>query len=309
MPDLDYCFIVNPAANGGLAGYKWPILQKQLNAADIVHEYFVSEYKGHCGELVRTALKAGHTNFVAVGGDGTANEVLNGLFSDPTANTAHVTLNVIPWGTGNDWARYYRLSSDPEDCVRLLQAGSSTLQDIGKVSFISGAGIASSHYFLNCVGTGFDSYLLEKMGMTRKSRFRYFLYVLKCLYEYRATRLELDVEGESLECPVLMLQICLGIYAGAGMQFAPAAIADDGQFEVLCINDLSVLQILASLFYLYNGKINDHWAVKHWRSSSISIATRAKQNFHCDGEIVGQLPIKIEILPRALTVIAPQKLI
>lgn len=307
MPDLDYCFIVNPAANGSLAGRKWPILQRQLNTADIVHDYYLSEYRGHCIELVRAALKAGHTNFVAVGGDGTANEVLNGLFSDPTVNTAHLTLSAIPWGTGNDWARYHILSPDPSDCLRLLQAGVSTRQDVGKVSFIGRSGTASNHYFLNCVGTGFDSYLLERMGNSRQKRFRYFLYVLKCLFEYRATRLELDVDGESLECSALMLQIFLGIYAGAGMKFAPAAIADDGLFEVLCISDLSVSQILANLYYLYNGRINDHRAVRHWRSSAISVATRAEQSFHCDGELVGQLPIKIEILSRALTVIAPKK--
>ena len=250
MPDLDYCFIVNPVANGGLAGRKWPMLQKQLNAADIVHGHYVSEYKGHCGDLVRTALKVGHKNFVAVGGDGTANEVLNGLLSVPLVNTAHVTLSVIPWGTGNDWASYYKFSSGPEDCVRLLKEGSSTLQDIGKVSFISRTGMASSHYFLNSVGTGFDSYLLEKMDKTRSSRFRYFLYVVKCLFEFKATRLEIDAKGESLECSALMLQACLGVYAGAGMRFAPDAVADDGLFEVLCIGDMSVLQILASLFYL-----------------------------------------------------------
>ena len=91
------------------------------------------------------------------------------------------------------------------------------------------------------------------------------------------------------------------------MRFAPEAVADDGLFDVLLINKLSVAQLLASLVYLYNGRINDHWAVRHWRSSSISIAAQTEQNFHCDGELVGQLPIKIEILPRALRVIAQQK--
>ncbi len=306
MPELEYCFIVNPAANGGFAGRHWPELQAQLEAANIVHCFHLSEHKGHGAELVRAGLDAGYRNFVAVGGDGTANEVLNGLFPPYPLNTNEVSMCVIPWGTGNDWARYYGLSARSKDCVRLLKSGSSTLQDIGKVNFMDRDGKPGSHYFLNCAGTGFDSFLLEKMGTTHGNRFRYFLYVLKCLHEFRATPLELDINGESFEHSALLLEICLGRYAGAGMQFAPAARVDDGLFEVLLIHDVGVLQILASLLYLYNGRITDHRAVSQWQAKSIDIAARAEQYFHCDGELVGQLPVKINILPRVLQVIAPQ---
>lgn len=306
MPEFDYCFILNPAANGGLAGRKWPRLERLLKAADIDHDCYISEKKGHCIELVGAALTAGHTNLVAVGGDGTANEVLNGIFQSPLKNIANITLSVIPWGTGNDWASYYRFSPHLEDCVRLLRARSSTLQDIGMVSFVTSTGRASKHYFLNCVGTGFDSYLLEKMSTTRGRRLRYLFYALKCAFDFKATQLGLHINGETFERHALMLEICLGKYAGAGMQFAPEAIADDGLFDILLINDLSTLQIFGSLLYLYNGKIDSHWAVKRWRSGSVSIDAQTKQWFHCDGELIGQLPIRVDILPQTLRIIAPE---
>lgn len=305
MPELEYCFIVNPAAKGGFSGRNWPKLQAQLRAANIAHCHYISERKGHSRDLARDALQAGYKNLVAVGGDGTANGVLNGLFAASSLNATEVSLSIIPWGTGNDWASYYGFSPRLEDCVQLLQAGSNTLQDIGKANFTDSAGNHRTHYFLNCAGTGFDSYLLAQMGASRGSRSRYFLYVLKCLRKFRATSLQLDIDAESLEYSALMLEICLGKYAGAGMQFAPAAVADDGLFEVLLIEDLSIPQLLGSLFYLYNGRINEHSAVRHWQCRSISVATTAEQHFHCDGELVGQLPIQIGILPQALRVITP----
>lgn len=305
MPDIDYCFIVNPAAGGGIAGRRWPELQHQLKASHISHDYYVSDQKKHSGDLARAALDAGHTNFVVVGGDGTANEVLNGLYSESTRDSAGITIGVVPWGTGNDWARYYSLSSEPVEFVRLLKSGSSTLQDIGKANFFDDSGQARSHYFLNCFGTGFDSYLIEKMDTPRGSRLRYLLYVLKCAHQYKAPLLHLDMQDQSSDWRVLLLEICIGKFAGAGMRFAPEAVADDGLFEVLLINKLSFSQLLTSLLYLYNGRINEHWAARHWQKGLISIAKGSGQYFQCDGELAGKLPVEVEILPRALRVIAP----
>ena len=305
MPEPEYCFIVNPAARGGLAGRNWPKLQSLLVKSGLAHCHFSTEHKGHGRELARDKLQAGYKHFVAVGGDGTANEVLNGLFADSLPKTGDISMGVIPWGTGNDWARYYGMSSHAENCIRLLQSGGNTLQDIGRASFTDSAGIQRHHYFLNVSGTGFDSYLLGRMGVARGSRFRYFIYLLKCLREFQATTLQLDIDGQSLERPALMLQTCLGKYAGAGMQFAPAAKANDGLFDVLLIKDLGVPQLLGSLFYLYNGRVNAHKGVSHWQSRTISVAATNRQQFHCDGELVGELPVRFDLLPQALRVMIP----
>jgi YegS/Rv2252/BmrU family lipid kinase len=302
-----YCFIVNPAAGGGCAGRNWPALQQRLTAAGISHVYHISEHKGHSQELASAAFDAGHTDFVVVGGDGTANEVLNGVYPQALQNSADIRLGIIPWGTGNDWASYYGLPSAPGSLVDLLESGSSVTQDIGKASFLDSSGEHRTRYFLNCCGTGFDSYLLEEMNSPRGSRLRYFLYVLKCVYQYRAATLHLVMDEESVDAPVLLLEICIGTFAGAGMRFAPEAVADDGLFEVLLINELSIPQILASLFYLYNGRINEHSAVRRWQKCQICIAKQAEQFFHCDGELIAKLPVKIDILPRAIRVIAPLK--
>lgn len=305
MEDEKYCFIVNPAAGGGSAGRNWPQLAAQLRAAGIDFCHHRSEYKGHGAELARAAFESGFRHFVAVGGDGTANEVVNGVFQACEPGAADVSLGVVPWGTGNDWARYYGLSHAPKACVHLLQAGTTRGQDIGRATFTDTGGKPRIHYFLNCAGTGFDSFLLDEMGAARGSRLRYLWYVLRCLSRYRPGSLRLDMADASFSGRVLLLDICLGKYAGAGMRFAPQAFTDDGLFDVLLVDHMSIPRLLGSLLYLYNGRIDQHRSVHSWRCDTLSIAGQSAQHFHCDGELVGCLPVEIELLPGALRVMAP----
>ena len=121
MSDKKYCFIINPAAGGGAAGRNWPLLKSQLLAAGIDFCHYRSEYKGHVTELTRTAFDLGLRHFVAVGGDGTANEVLNGVLQTCESGAKDFSLGSVPWGTGNDWARYYGISPLLEACVERLQ--------------------------------------------------------------------------------------------------------------------------------------------------------------------------------------------
>jgi YegS/Rv2252/BmrU family lipid kinase len=302
MSGAEYCFIVNPAAGGGLAGRNWPALHEKLLTAGIEHCHYQSEYSGHCRELALHAFESGQRNFVVVGGDGTANEVLNGLFPACETGSADVALGVVPWGTGNDWARYYGFSPEPDSCVNRLQSGVCSRQDIGRVRFADEAGISRSHYFLNCAGTGIDSYLLREMRTASGHRFRYLFYVLKSLFNFRSSSVQLSMDKESYDGPALLLEVCLGKYAGAGMHFAPDAAVDDGMFDVLLVNKLGIIQLLSSLSYLYNDNINKHWAVRGWQCRFASIATQGAQQFHCDGELVGSLPVEMEVLPGALRV-------
>jgi len=303
---MSFCFIVNPAAGGGFVGSRWPALRDKLLAAGIEHDYHLTDYRGHGVELAQRAFESGSRNFVAVGGDGTANEVLNGLLNAYGSESEDLYLGAVPWGTGNDWARYYGLPSTPDDCVQLFRSGSSCQQDIGRITFVDQEGSSRHRYFLNCAGTGFDSFLLDQMKTAMGSRTRYLLYVLKCLLKYRASPLRLNIEGELFEDPVLLLEVCVGRYAGAGMCLAPAASAGDGVFEVLLIEDISVLRLLGSLFYLYNGNIRRHPAAKSWQCRTLSVAAQTAQFLQCDGELAGRLPVRIEIMPRALRVLAPE---
>jgi YegS/Rv2252/BmrU family lipid kinase len=305
MADAEYCFIVNPAAGGGHAGARWPELAARLRESGIAFDCLLSEQRGHGVELARQALAAGHRRLVAVGGDGTANEILNGMFADGCAPNPEVQLGIVPWGTGNDWASYYGLPGTADAWLDLLRSGQYCGQDIGRAVFPQGRDGPREHYFLNCAGTGFDSFLLRSMGSPDGKRLRYLWSVLTLLRRFRAARLHLELDSDKLAVRALMLEVCLGRSVGAGMRLAPGARANDGSFEVLLIEDLSLPRLLASLPYLYNGRIREHPSVRSWSSPVIKLSADAEQFLQCDGELVDRLPVSIELLPRALQVIAP----
>lgn len=305
MATPEYCFIVNPAAGGGHAGARWSGLATRLRESGISFDCLLSEQRGHGAELARRALAAGHTQLVAVGGDGTANEILNGMFADGAAPAPDARLGVVPWGTGNDWAAYYGIPGDPDAWLALLQSGQAREQDVGRAVFPQGRGGRRVHYFLNCAGTGFDSFLLRSMGSPNGNRLRYLWSVLALLRRFHAAPLQLELDEDRLSARALMLEVCLGRSVGAGMRLAPGARADDGCFEVLLIEELSLPRLLASLPYLYNGRIREHPSVRSWSSPEIKLSAAAEQFLQCDGELVDRLPVSIELLPRALQVIAP----
>jgi YegS/Rv2252/BmrU family lipid kinase len=306
MSTREYCIVVNPAARGGRAEKLWPALEDALREADVPHRVLTTEHSGHGRELAREALRDGCRHFLAVGGDGTVSQVLNGLVSGgPGDECFDVSLGVVPWGTGNDWARQYGLPASPGEVVSMLEHPAYVTQDLGRVAYGDSSGDERIHYFLNCAGSGLDSYLLQRLDSGRGGRWRYLRDLLRCLVGFSAPELRLQFASESLAERSLMLEVCLGRFAGGGMQFAPAAVMDDGAFDVLLIADLGRLHLLASLPFLYNGRINEHPRVRHWRCPALSVACPENPAFHCDGEVVGELPLRVEILPRALRVIVP----
>ena len=299
---MSYHFIINNAAGGGKPEKRWPALRKVLDENAINYTYSYTEYKGHAEQLINHALSNGERKFVAVGGDGSVSEVVNALFKQKIVQVSDCFLSVIPWGTGNDWAAYYGLSQNYNDIVNRLKIPSIKQQDIGKAVYQNDKQKNQVHYCMNFLGTGFDSYLLEKMQSAGGQRWRYYWYVLKCLKSYSSSRIVLTVGGESYNIHALMLMACIGKYGGAGMKFAPTADANDGLFNVLCINDISFSKRLLSLAYLFNGKVNSHPAVQTWEADSISFSAEEKLYFQCDGELIACLDVDISFSDQLLNV-------
>lgn len=307
MRDIQYCVIVNPAAAGGKARRKWPALEKKLIAAGVRLRVFDAEQYGDCQTPAREGFKEGLRHFIAVGGDGTANGVINGVLPLCPDDDTRITLGVVPWGTGNDWANFHGLSDRTEDCLKLLtEGGVQRRQDIGRVTYTNAAGDPATHYFLNMNGTGFDTYLLDAMGPAHGSKLRYLWTLLRIYRSFQAAPITANLEGETLALSPLLFEVCLGSYTGAGMLLAPEADGNDGLFDILAIEQMSTWKMLRSLKYLYNGKIAEHPATHARRCASLTLAGDGASFFQCDGELVGNLPIKIDLLPGRLGVLSPR---
>ena len=298
-------FIINPTAGGNRPRKNIKYLTKALNQSPLNYKITTSEYSGHSIEIATLAIQNGIQHIAVVGGDGSLNEVIQAIMQSPNPNK--ITLTTLPWGTGNDWARTCNIPKRPKAFIQFLMTADSRLQDVGKVIYCQNK-IVKQHYFLNSVGCGFDSYLLEKMGSAGGSRWVYYSYLLKCLKHYSAAPMKIACNNlDALDNKKsLMTMACITPFGGGGMRFAPQAEVDDGLFDFIDINDMPLIQRALSLPYLSNGKIAQHPQVTSLQTDCFSLDTQhAPDNitFQCDGELIGTLPLTATIQKQAVRVL------
>jgi len=301
---MRWCFVVNPMAGGGKAKSEWPWLEAQLIAQGVCFCVEMTEYRKHAIEICRDLALNGERQFVAVGGDGSVNEVLQGILESGIA-LEEFTLSVLPWGSGNDWARFHQVPTKAKAWLTFFANAQRVHHDVGMAKY--GPDWSQSHAFINIAGMGLDTMVLEEMGQAAGLSLRYYLTMLSCLYRYQAVRFNLQCDEKSVETPALMLMSCIGRYGGAGMDFAPLASASNGAFNVLCINDMPFLQRLAGLRYLLNGRINQHPQVDHFTSPSLTITSDRPWHFECDGELIAPLPVKLTTHSQAIYVLSNRR--
>ena len=168
---MHWFFIINPESGKQRAKKIWPSMADALTAAGISFDYAFTEHPKHASSLCSQALLEGTRQFVAVGGDGTLNEVLQAICAND-ALLAQCTLTCFPVGTGNDWANWQGIPKDPAAFAEFLQQAPSKNYDIGQVYY--GPNYQDRHAFINMFGTGFDSYLLQEMGPAKGQRLNYY---------------------------------------------------------------------------------------------------------------------------------------
>ena len=305
--------LLNPSAGKGKAAASVENLRRGLKKHRISFDILISEDSGHLILLSSTAYQQGCRHFAVIGGDGSVNEVVNGIFSareSEESENSPVSLAVLPWGTGNDWAAYHRVSNSLDSFCRSLCACKGSLQDVGLLHYRERGGKTAKRYFINFVGAGFDSYMLNQMGAARGNRFSYLVNVLRCLRSYVGQEISVALptsmnQAREEDARKLMVMACLGKFGGAGLKLAPEAEIDDGLFDVLEIRDMPWPMRLVSMLYLLAGKAGWHASVSYSRSETVHFAGSESVFLEVDGEVVGQMPATAEIIPKALTVIGP----
>lgn len=300
-----WLFIINPTAGGNRPARKLSALNKALKKSSLQYQIQLTRHKGHGTEIASTAIQQGVKHIAVVGGDGSLNEVIQAIMQ--SSNPKGITLTTLPWGTGNDWARMHRIPKRPKAFIQFLMQAKSKPQDIGKVMYHH-ENTVKQHYFINAIGCGFDSFLLEKMGSAGGSRWVYYRYLLLCLKLYQAKPMKIACNNsEAKENKYsLMTMACITPFAGGGMRFAPKAKADDGLFEFIDINDMPLFQRILSLPYLANGKIQQHKQVTSLQTACFSLDIQSTDNnilFQCDGELIGELPFTASTLQKVVQVL------
>lgn len=307
--------IVNPRAGGGRAGRRWPSLRQQLETLVGAFSFAITDHPGHATALTRRALRGPYTRIVAVGGDGTLNEVVNGFFEAGHPLRPEALLVPITCGTGGDFRRSLGVPDAEVGTPSALARDRSRVIDVGTLTYTDDDGTSTTRHFINIASFGMGGAVDQTVqrvpfrpvlgGTALGGPLSYLYAIVLALIRYRNQPVELQIDGASKGIfTIRNVAVANGRYFGGGLQIAPHAALDDGVFDVVVLGDLSRTDLLRHARRFYEGTHEQLDAVTTFRGRSITAIphTSSPVLLDVDGEPLGHLPATFEIVPRALRI-------
>jgi diacylglycerol kinase (ATP) len=285
--------IVNPAAGAGRSGRAWPRLVRILTHSGFALEWAATSRPGEATDLARRAVAAGHTLVVAVGGDGTVNEVVNGITRGD--GTPLASLGILATGRGRDVCRNFGIPRSPVSAARALANGREITADLGLVRFEN-----TQRFFAIATGVGFDADVARRaQGRRGAGTVPYLIGVLQALGRHRPR--SMTVSGDvTWSGAGTMVVVANGPFYGGGMNIAPAADPKDGVLDVIVIGDIGRVELVRWLPALYRGTHVKNRHVATARARALRIDAREMLPVHVDGEPIASTPIDVTICAGAL---------
>jgi diacylglycerol kinase (ATP) len=295
--------LVNPYANRWGAKRRIPQIHAACQEANLNYDLSLIPGAGQGARATREAVAAGYDVIVAAGGDGTVNEVVNGLMP-ANGDGPTLPLGVLPLGTGNDFSDINGVPRDLASAAHLIAAGLTRQLDLGMVT-VDG----SPHYFDNNCALAMEPLVtLENIRMKRLSgNVRYLAALVKALIKLQAWQMVIENEEHTIEGPTLLLSVCNGSRTGGIFPMAPSARTDDGQLDVVYAPQLPKVAVLALVVKLIRGTHIHDRRVRYLRASELSVRSTPGTPVHTDGELIAESAreINYKVLPGRLTLLAP----
>jgi YegS/Rv2252/BmrU family lipid kinase len=304
---------VNPCAGGGRTAREWPVIERALRAMYSGLLVAKTQGRGEATDHVRNALRRGHSDIIAVGGDGTLNEAVNGFFGEDGSIAPEAVFSFITSGTGGDFRKTFGIAGGWHAAVAHLQGAGAIPLDVGRVSCLSASGAPSVRYFINIASFGLSGAIVDSVNRARIAKvfggkFAFAFHSALDLLAYREPTVRIRTDGAFDETGTIStVAIANGQYFGGGMRVAPTARADDGLFDIVIIGSAPKHQSMAEMKLLYTGEHVKRPHVRSLRGHKVIASPVAETGarpvlIELDGENVGRLPATFEILPRALRV-------
>lgn len=308
MGARDITFIVNPQAGTGLVGREWDRLATRARERLGPFQAYHTGGPGDAIQLTRRALQGGCEIIVCVGGDGTFNEVVNGFMGEEGPIHPGAALAYIARGTGCDFIRTVPLPGDMEGILNLIGSGRGTSIDLGRLRYRDHLGRTVARYFHNMASFGLGGEVDARVNRTTKVFGGFFSFIWATLislllYSRKPIHLKLD-NGTEQSLTALNVAVANGQYHGGGMWVAPDANVTDGKFHVTVIGDFSLLEVLRYLPKLYNGTLMELDKVSSFTATKVEARSGEKVLIDVDGEQPGELPVTVDMVPAALTLIS-----
>lgn len=313
--------VVNVFAASKKAGSVWKKAASCLEDAGVAYKAEFTGGKYNATELSRKAAERGYRKFIAVGGDGTIHDVLNGI-AEYAQNSTEVTLSdftlaVLPVGSGNDWVKSVGVSRDIQQAVSCIAAGITGRQDVAKVSMLDASDLnaetLSVSYMSNVGGVGLDARVCEivnrKKERGKRGKKLYITALLYCIRHRVPIRAKVVCDGvEVFSGKYLSIAFGIGKYSGGGMRQTPDAVMDDGMLDVTVIPDIPIWKIAKEVPKLFTGKFNTVDVLTLAKCREVYILPEGEADaepVEVDGEVVGRAPVRMEILDQQINVIKP----
>lgn len=307
--------IVNPKSAGGATASHWAETASDFRAHFGAFNVAFTKKQGDGASLAKRAIEAGRRFIIACGGDGTINEVANGILG----TGADCELGILPSGTGGDFKRTLEIPSNTREAARALREGATKTIDAGRVTFQNFENETVSRYFLNVSSFGLSASINARVKSknyfkwlpfgTIRGRANFAVSTLQEVLEneFKTVRVKIDEETEK-SLNTLNFCVCNARFFGGGMKIAPEAKINDGFFDVVNIGDIRTAKILLNAYTLYRGTHLSLEEVKATLARRVEVSPAGDEEIHIetDGELPGKLPAVFEIVPNALKVRVPK---
>ena len=283
-------FIVNPSA-GGHHGTKIKkalrSIQERLKERGVKYVIHLTDMPGHATELTASLIKNGATNIIAVGGDGTLHEVINGF-----DNFENVNMGIIPCGTGNDFATAIGLPLDTVKALDIILDGQAKYTDFMQMQGVRG---------LNIIGMGIDVDVLKKYrALKKKTKFKYTMCLIKTLFNFEYSDFDAEINGVKTHYRSFMACVANGTMYGGGIPVCPIANPTDNYLDFVVVKEIKKLGLIRAFLKLKKGKILTLPQAHHEKMKNIKITTDKPVTINVDGELYDDIPFEIDIVSNKL---------
>ena len=298
--------VFNPKSGSGKTAETWAKVWAHLQEPA---EALQTKRRGHAVELTANAIQRGAEIVIAVGGDGTINEVVNGFFENGQPLSGNVSLGIVPHGTGSDFSRTLKLPTDERKLAAVIKNRERHMIDVLQVRYTRMDGTQALRYSINMTSFGIGGAVAARANAAPKlfgGSIAYMLATLNTALGFPGNHVTLHLDNATtIDAHVTNVAAGNGQYHGAGMWVCPGASVDDGLIDVTIINYMPLFELLKSLPLFYNGGIYGHPKVQSYRVKRLTADSTEHVLIEIDGEPLGRLPIEISILPRALRILMP----
>lgn len=300
--------VYNPKAGSWKTHKRWNEIRKYMEERGVLFDYLQSEGYGSVERLTRILANNGYRTIVVVGGDGAINDAVNGIMGSSAEHKEDIALGIIPNGIGNDFAKYWGMDEDDyKQAVDWIINRRLRKIDLGRCRFQQGEHCVE-RYFVNAMYIGLGARIVRITNGTRRfwgmRNLSFLASMFLLLFERKLHKVHLCVNGEHVRDNVMT--VCIGSARGYGL--TPSAVPYNGWLDVSVIYRPELLQMLSGLWMLLRGRLlNLKKVVKPYRTRKVQILRAQNAAISLDGRILEpSFPLKVKILPEALTLIIPR---